>query len=228
MPNFCKVEGCSHYVHCRGLCNTHYDQWRHHGYPEADEPIQYPKVCSVPGCGRSDKMAKGLCGKHYTRLLRHGDPLAGAPEVLPRPAGCSDRTQRSYRAMRTRCECKNNTNYPLYGGRGIKICDRWSDSTYGLTNFFNDMGDRPEGMTLDRIDVNGDYCPENCRWANLEQQNNNRRSSRYITYNGKTQSISQWSRETGVNHRTLGLRLRRGIRGKALFVPTNRKTKTKD
>lgn len=82
---------------------------------------------------------------------------------------------KSWQSMKQRCLNIKNHKYPIYGGRGIKICDRWLNS---FENFLEDMGDRPKGRTLDRIDNNGNYEPENCRWSTLTQQNRNRSISK--------------------------------------------------
>jgi hypothetical protein len=81
----------------------------------------------------------------------------------------------SWRAMRKRCYYEGQHNYPAYGGRGITVCDRWNDPKTGFESFVMDMGNRPEGMTLDRIDPDGNYEPDNCRWATDEIQRQNRR-----------------------------------------------------
>jgi hypothetical protein len=91
--------------------------------------------------------------------------------------------------------CKNPA-YHNYGGRGIKICDQWIQG--GFVQFLEDMGERPEGMSLDRIDNDGDYSPENCKWSNDLEQCNNRRTSRTLSYHGKTQCLAAWSRELNI------------------------------
>lgn len=80
----------------------------------------------------------------------------------------------TYHGMLTRCGNPKSKSFPAYGGRGITVCDRWSGEN-GFENFWADMGDRPEGCTLDRIDNDGDYSPGNCQWATKEDQNKNRR-----------------------------------------------------
>ena len=109
----------------------------------------------------------------------------------------------TWRAMLDRCENKTYREYPDYGGRGIKICERWHD----FNNFYADMGKRPQNTTLDRIDNNGNYEPSNCRWANAKTQANNRRSNSLITFNGKTQTLQQWADETGIYENTISMRI---------------------
>ena len=104
--------------------------------------------------------------------------------------------------MKTRCLNKNYTQYKDYGGRGIKICDRWLGPD-GFVNFLNDMGERPQDKTLDRIDVDGDYKPYNCRWATRQEQSNNMRTNIFIEYNGEKNTIPEWSRKKGFSPEVL-------------------------
>lgn len=109
-----------------------------------------------------------------------------------------------------------NKHWMLYGGRGIQMCEAWRDS---FIVFLKDMGDCPEGLTLERVDCNGNYScgkcseclskgwPSNCTWDTQDQQANNTRRCRLITFNGKTQSISRWAKETGLHKGTLHDRL---------------------
>lgn len=108
--------------------------------------------------------------------------------------------------MRRRCTNPKKRSYHRYGGRGIKVCERWSE----FDRFFEDMGPRPEGMTLDRIDNDGDYEPTNCRWATGREQNANRDNNVRLTYQGRTQCVIAWAREMGVPPNTLYSRQRLG------------------
>ena len=108
--------------------------------------------------------------------------------------------------MEQRCLNRNNHAYKNYGGRGIKVCNRWLK----FENFYKDMGECPVGKTLDRIDNNGNYKPSNCRWATVKEQNNNRRNNHLLTFKGKTQTIAQWAKEIGINRATLSSRIYKG------------------
>ena len=109
--------------------------------------------------------------------------------------------------MIRRCNEEQHYNYKNYGGRGIKVCERWMSDFW---NFVEDMGEKPsQAYSLDRIDNDGNYSPDNCKWSTSKEQNNNRRGRVNITYNGKTQSLSEWSRETGIKRVTLQKRLER-------------------
>ena len=109
--------------------------------------------------------------------------------------------------MKSRCRNQNVPNYSSYGGRGIKVCSAWES----FDSFLADMGECPEGMSIDRINVNGDYTPENCRWATRAEQANNTRANVFIEYQGKKMTRAQWERELGLGATTLRGRLRSGV-----------------
>lgn len=113
-------------------------------------------------------------------------------------------TYKSWQSMLNRCQNSKNEYFKDYGGRGIKVCQSWQK----FENFLADMGERPEGKTLDRYpDNNGNYSPENCRWATKKEQQNNRRNSIFLTYEGKTQTMGQWEVEKGMCKSTLRSRI---------------------
>jgi hypothetical protein len=105
-----------------------------------------------------------------------------------------------WKAMRQRCINPNDAGYEKYGGRGIAVCERWMES---FENFYADMSDKPPGKSLDRIDNEGDYCPENCRWADDIEQANNKRNTVWIPFDGKTLTFTGWSKETGLPRTTI-------------------------
>lgn len=121
--------------------------------------------------------------------------------------GMSDtRIFRIWEHMKSRCYNKSNQKYSCYGERGIKVCDEWLNDFQAFYDWSMKNG-YADNLSIDRIDVNGNYEPNNCRWADAKQQANNRTNSRYITYNGKTQTMSQWAEELGINRKTLECRI---------------------
>lgn len=114
------------------------------------------------------------------------------------------RTYFAWRSMRNRCLSAKNASWKHYGARGISVCDRWIND---YDAFFDDMGEAPDGQTLERIDVNKGYSPENCVWATHREQGRNRRNNRLLTHNGKTMCMSEWAEFLGIGTDTLSRRL---------------------
>jgi len=104
------------------------------------------------------------------------------------------RTYKSWRSMKMRCTLPSMPSYKNYAGKGIGFDESWND----FNKFYEDMGERPEGMTLDRIDSSKGYSKDNCRWATPAQQQANRKNCMHLTYNGVTQTAAEWSRSIGL------------------------------
>lgn len=163
----------------------------------------------VPGPKRAAWLCECKCGK--TKVvpgwrLRNGSVTScGCSHVKHGQVRSPEYT--IWNGMIQRCTNPKNKSYPDYGGRGIKVDPRWLD----FANFYSDMGQRPgPEYSIDRKENDLGYEPGNCRWATPEEQVNNKRSNRLLTYNGKTQNLKKWSIELGIKHRTIITRLHRG------------------
>lgn len=114
---------------------------------------------------------------------------------------------RTWRAMKERCYNPNHIVYRYYGGRGIRVCDQWLHS---FENFIADMGRRPSsGYSIDRIDCDGDYSPNNCRWATIAEQRKNKRSAIILTFRGQKMCLADWARILGIHWVSLHERLQK-------------------
>ncbi len=147
------------------------------------------------------------CASERSRVstLKHG--LTGTVEFS------------TWTEIKTRCYNKKRPEYKNYGGRGIKVCERWLES---FENFLLDMGPRPDGMSIDRKDNDGDYSPENCQWSTRTDQANNKRNNHKITIDGITKNRAEWAKEYGISSSAILLRERSGLSGRDLIKPSKR------
>lgn len=136
----------------------------------------------------------------------------GENSSLYKHGGRGTKLYEVFKTMHRRCEAKSSNRYSYYGERGISVSPEWSDFSVFRDWAYNN-GYR-EGLTLDRIDNNGNYEPGNCRWATMKEQSNNRRNSVFIEIDGQTLTIAQWSDSTGIPYETIYCRYRRGLTGK--------------
>jgi hypothetical protein len=132
-------------------------------------------------------------------------------------------TYKTYRCMIDRCYCKSSDQYHRYGARGITVCERWLES---FENFLEDMGKRPLGKTLERIDNDGNYEPDNCVWASPTEQANNKSSNRLLFYRGRTMTVSQWARELNIPVGRVFNRLYKGLYIDDIFDRGDRRRRT--
>lgn len=157
------------------------------------------------------------CGRRRSinaSLLREGryKPCRGLRVIRRLPCHSSDQSRAQQRIYKTwqnmmrRCYMKSNLSYRHYGGRGITVCERW----HVFKNFFSDMGYKEEGMTIERVNNNGPYSPENCIWATAAVQCRNKRNNVRLTYNGETLCITDWAKRYEVNASTIRSRMKRG------------------
>ena len=185
-----------------------------------DRRVQETRICAK--CGASfrpfahsvregrGRFCSKLCG--YAAVTSHGET-----------AGNKTPEYRAWRHMLMRCQNKSD---PLYGGRGITVCDQWASN---YTTFLSDMGRKPtEKHSLDRIDPDGNYEPSNCRWATPWQQSNNRRRTVWVEFDGERMTISAWADRLGLKRDTLKRRLNSMPAEKALTAKLFRKPSLQD
>lgn len=130
--------------------------------------------------------------------------IVGASRV--RHGLCGSPTHRTWARMVARCTNPNTDQYPRYGGRGITVCERWLT----FENFHEDMGERPKGMTIDRINNDKGYSPSNCRWSTRQDQARNRTSNRVLSIDNHTACVAEWAEISGTPAYRIIQRLRRG------------------
>lgn len=174
------------------------------GYTEKDKKILWKCRCD---CGNEKIVrARGLTSGH----TRSCGCLASEyiKEKLTTHGKCHTRLHNIWKSMIERCTRKTHEAYHNYGGRGITICDEWKKFEpfyeWGIANGYDDK------LTLDRIDVNGNYEPSNCKWSTYKEQGNNRRTNTLMTFNGETKTQSMWADETGISYDVISHRLKRG------------------
>jgi hypothetical protein len=155
----------------------------------------YSGNTSSCGCIHREQLAK--------RNTRHG--MSTKPEY------------NVWNGMKSRCYSPNDAEWHNYGGRGIKVCDRW---LHDFAAFYADMGPRPSAKhSIERVDVDGDYCPENCCWATPKEQARNRRNNRWVVYQGQRMTQADAAAASGVPLTTIWSRLARGCSAEELFAP---------
>jgi hypothetical protein len=179
----CMIEGCTNKHLARGLCVKHYWRWKSNGDPNIVRPSRIATVCQVEGCG-SKHTAHGFCAKHYGRFKRYGNPLTAKLRPYEHHHMKGTPEWGVWRNMIQRCVNPKNPSYKDYGGRSIRVSERW---LYSFSNFYADMGPRPTPEhSLDRRDNDGDYKPNNCRWVidSLQSVNQRLRTDNTSGYRG--------------------------------------------
>lgn len=176
-----KPSGGLYYYDCRCTCGN-----------KCVKSITYLTHTKVPSCGC---YAKEILVKYNKEnKVKHG--------------WRNTRLYREWRSMKSRCCHKSVNGYKNYGGRGIEVCNEWKNDfttfkDWAISNGYND------NLSLDRIDVNGNYEPDNCRWVSLKEQGRNRRNNNFITFGGETHCLSEWAEILSIDRATLYNRIYR-------------------
>lgn len=191
-------------------------------YAQFPSGVKYEKWLCKCDCGsyvsiNKKNLMSGLsksCGcaiaeANVRRLTTHGDKKSRLYNIW-----CN---------IKSRCYNPKNQDFDRYGGRGISMFEQWRDNYSEFKDWAVNNG-YDDALTIDRIDVNGNYCPSNCRWVDMVAQANNRTNTIYIEYRGESHTCAEWSVLTGINYDTLNDRYNRGLTGDALFKKGRHKT----
>lgn len=197
--SICSIEGCGKKRVAHGFCAMHRRRFKTHGDPLY---VRKKKICKFDGCVRK-AVGFEYCSLHYKRFKNHGSPSV----VTIEQHRMEDSTEyNTWMGMKARCGNKNNHKWTRYGARGIFVCDEWKKS---FLCFYRDMGNRPHGMQLDRIDNDGPYSKENCRWVTPAINSRNSSTCRfkeqeiiYIRLSPKTNT--EIAKEFGCQRQTIG------------------------
>jgi len=207
---FIKITG-----YIKDLTNQTFGRLTVIGAAERDQRGRIRWLC-ICNCGTNTTVASSdlcsgntqSCGCLSSELIINRNSTHG----LGKPTGYS-----SWAGMKSRCDSPNNFKYSNYGGRGISYDQQWSE----FENFYADMGDRPEGSSLDRINNDGNYCKDNCKWSTPEEQANNTRSNVILTLEGVSLNVAQWTSRMGFRKGLIHNRLRCGwSASEAILTPT--------
>lgn len=142
--------------------------------------------------------------------------VEGARKVNKKHGRTGTKLYKAWDSMRQRCYNPQKDHYEDYGGRGISVCDEWANDFSSFCDWAMSHGYN-EKLTLDRIDVDGNYCPENCRWSTMKEQQNNRRSNHLLTYKNETHTMMEWSEILGVSYSALKKRIYKGMSTEEAF-----------
>ena len=171
--------------------------------PSGNRFVQYECECSCKNRARKNVLANALkSGKSSScGCIQREKAKETAHQNFSTHSDSKSRLYRIWAEMRKRCNNKKSSNYKNYGARGVSICKEWDDfetfKKWAMDNGYNDT------LSIDRINVNGDYSPNNCRWANSITQNNNRRTNHYVTHNEETHTVAEWARILDVPYKLL-------------------------
>jgi hypothetical protein len=203
MDRVCSIPNCDKPAWVRGWCQAHYARWQRYGDPLGRPAPYLPGTCAVEGCGKS-VYGWGWCKAHYLRWWRYGDPLGGKYTDGRR----NHPLYTKWHGIIQRCHNERNKDYPRYGGRGTRVCDRWRNDFWA---FVADLPMCPSpAHTLERIRNDKGYRPGKVTFATAAEQARNTRQNRRLTVGGRRQILEDWAKSSGIKRATIESRLKRG------------------